>query len=99
MYNAATQETNMHADATLVKRGAYLCEPVLWCHWQHHGDFVVDVTTGILGLNIEKFCHLLQCYPGISQWAGEHALRFVTCLNYTSPCDLFDTDACMQMAM
>jgi len=90
-------DMNMLAEQIPIKFGDHLCEPALWCHWRHCGDFVVEVGVSTLDLNIQRFSDLLQCYPDMRTWAAGHAIRFVTSLHASAPCDLFDTEACMRM--
>jgi len=78
-----------------IRPGDALCEPVLWCRWQHCGDLTTCHVTSSLELSYTDFASLVTMYPRLKPWAEDYAVKFVDALNDSTKdvSDLFDTNA------
>lgn len=79
----------------LIQSAEALCEPVLWCHWQHNGDLRTTHLTSLLILKAGLFCDFIGRYPRLIEWGSAHASKFLEVLNDDAAhhvSDLFNSD-------
>jgi len=74
-----------------VRYGRVVCEPVLWCCWQHRGDLNALTYSSVLELAFRDFEQLSTRYPQIKAIGHQHCQTFVDALNDKSRSDLFDS--------
>lgn len=79
-----------------LREGRALCEPVLFTHWVHMGDFASVTSLSMLVLEHQGFEELLMSYPNVRQALQVHANRFIAALNAsTDPSDLFSSSSAL----
>jgi len=90
-----------HADTTAAIRigpGISICEPVLWCAWQHRGDLTALNFASCLQLDPEALVNIVSRYPGMGSFGADHADDFIEMLNTSCRSDLFDSSCCLDEA-
>lgn len=91
------QYKNIRTEA--IPEGASLCEPVLWLHWVHIGDFAAISRLSLLVLEMQRFEDLVRSYPRMQLCLRIHAQRFVAAIKVASdPSDRFDTKSALSLA-
>jgi len=76
--------------------GDYLCEPVIWCPWQHRGDLAAVTFGTMLHLHVGAVTDLVGRYPTLKSLGGEHAANFAEMLRIKGRSDLFDSLDCIR---
>jgi hypothetical protein len=72
------RETYSH---TVVSKGQWCSEAVLWCPWVHHGTLHARVESELLALNAAKFREVVTEHYIDLSYAQAYGHAFVQCLN------------------
>merc|ERR1711990_104060 len=72
-----------------LRTGDYLCEPALYCEWEHCGDFTSTVVSTVMELCVLEFAEAVRYYPYMTPWAAAHAARCIYQLNESELSDRF----------
>merc|ERR1711971_1347693 len=79
-----------------ILHGTWLCEPVIWCAWNHRGDLTTTQCSTTMELRFADLTEMLRRYPAVKALGFEHSEVMVDCLNREHGCDLWDSVACLK---
>merc|ERR1712183_773916 len=74
----------------LVLAGQWICEPVLWVNWSHHGTLYVETPCKLLGLSTSSFQNLAGAARDCIFDPAEYACIFKDKLNRVPELKLSD---------